>query len=116
MHEYPITCEIIRIATRHLEKNEGDRVSVINIVAGDQCGYVGDSIQMYFDEITKGTPCEKARLNIKRVIPMLRCEKCGELFKRELFSFSCPTCNGDGSPTDIGKEFFIESIEIEKDD
>ena len=28
-------------------------------------------------------------------------------------TFDCPKCGGQGEPTDIGKEFYIESIEIE---
>ena len=36
-----------------------------------------------------------------------------ELFEKKLLSFDCPKCGGQGGPTDIGKEFYIESIEIE---
>ena len=28
-------------------------------------------------------------------------------------TFDCPECGGEGGPTDIGKEFYIDSIEIE---
>ena len=27
---------------------------------------------------------------------------------------ACPKCGGQGGPTDIGKEFYIDSIEIER--
>ena len=36
-----------------------------------------------------------------------------ELFEKKLLSFDCPKCGCQGGPTDIGKEFYIESIEIE---
>lgn len=112
MHEYPITNEIIRIASETAKNKNAARVTKISIVAGDLCGYVSDSIQMYFDEISKGTVCEGAVLEINRVVPKLRCTSCGELFERKPFSFSCPVCNGEGEPTDIGKEFFIDYIQI----
>ena len=50
---------------------------------------------------------------IKRIKPKLKCPKCGELFERRPMSFACPVCGTDGGPTDIGKEFYIESIEVE---
>jgi len=118
MHEYPITCEIISIAEKYLlenEKHKTARVKKIRLVVGDMCGYVGESIQMYFDEIAKDTACSGAILEICRVKSKLKCEKCGGLFERKLFSFSCPECGGQGFPTEIGKEFYIDSIEIERD-
>ena len=45
----------------------------------------------------------------------MKCDRCGRLFERKRFSFTCPYCGGDGSPTDIGKEFYIESVDLEVD-
>jgi hydrogenase nickel incorporation protein HypA/HybF len=47
---------------------------------------------------------------------MLRCAKCGAHFIRKPFEFRCPDpdCGGDGEPTDIGREFFVKSIEIDE--
>jgi hydrogenase nickel incorporation protein HypA/HybF len=35
------------------------------------------------------------------------------MFHRQPGSFACPQCGSDGEPTDVGKEFYIDSIEIE---
>ena len=43
----------------------------------------------------------------------LRCNKCGRLFTKQLLTFDCPYCDGQGEPSELGKEFFIKSIEIE---
>jgi len=112
MHEYPITQRIIEIAEEFAIKNEINEVKVINLVVGDYCGYVASSIELYFEIIAEGSLCEKAKLNIERIMPMLKCNQCGELFKRKPFSFQCPYCEGEGSPTEIGKEFYIKSIEV----
>lgn len=112
MHEYPITQRIIEIAGEHAKKNQAEKVKVINLVVGDYCGYVASSIELYFDLIAEGTPCEHARLQIERVEPRLRCGSCGELFIRKPFEFKCPYCGGEGRPTEIGQEFYIKSIEI----
>ena len=112
MHEYPITKRIIEIADEYAEKNDAKEVKQINLVIGDYSGYVGSSIELYFEIIAEGSRCERAKLNIERVIPKLKCTKCGELFERKSFSFECPFCKGEGAPTGIGKEFYIKSIEV----
>lgn len=112
MHEYPITLEIIDIASRKARESGSRRVAEIRLVMGDNCGFLPESIEMYFDIIAEGGPCEGAKLAIERVEPKLRCRLCGDLFVRKPFEFSCPRpgCGGNGEPTEIGREFFISSI------
>lgn len=116
MHEFPITQQIIRIAENKAREAGASRVLAIRLVVGDQSGFIGDSIQMYFDVISEGTPCEGAVLTIEHVRPKLRCGGCGILFERKPFSFACPVCGADGMPTEIGKEFYIEHIEAVPED
>lgn len=112
MHEYPITKRIIEIADEFAKKNNANEVKKINLVVGDYCGYVASSIELYFEIIAEGSLCKKAKLSIDRITPKLKCNDCGELFIRKPFSFQCPKCNGEGNPTEIGKEFYIKSIEV----
>lgn len=114
MHEYPITQRIVEIACDYARESGSERVLHITLVAGDSAGYVPDTVKLYFDEIAKGTLCEGAELEIKRVIPKLRCKACGELFVRKPFEFTCPSCGGDGEPTEIGREFYMESITVQE--
>ena len=112
MHEYPITKRIIEIAQEFALKNDAKEVKQINLVVGDYSGYVASSIDLYFDIIAEESICKNATLNIERIIPKLKCNDCGKLFVRKPFSFECPDCQGQGSPTDIGQEFYIKSIEV----
>jgi hydrogenase nickel incorporation protein HypA/HybF len=114
MHEYPVTLEIIRLAEQAAKNQGADKVELISLVIGDLSGYVGDSVRMYFDVISKGTLCEGCELDIRRIETKLRCASCGELFKRRPYSFECPSCGGEGRPTDIGTEFYIDYIEVKK--
>lgn len=108
-----MTQQIIKIASEHAQKNGAVKVINIQLVVGEYSGFIGDSIAMYFDVISKDTKAEGAKLSIRYVKPQLKCEQCGEYFERKRFSFECPTCQGQGVPTEIGKEFYIESIEVE---
>lgn len=113
MHEYPITEQIIKICERRCKEADGAKVTGVDLVIGDYSGYVGESVQMYFDMISEGTLCEGAEVRIRHIKPKLKCQKCGALFEKRPLSFDCPECGGQGGPTEIGKEFYIESIEIE---
>jgi len=113
MHEYPITQQIIKIAENTAREHHAGRVLKISLVVGDYSGFIGESIQMYFDAISKDTLCEGAEISFERVKPKLKCESCGELFEKIPFVFTCPSCGGAAGPTDIGKEFYIKDIEVE---
>ena len=113
MHEYPITQQIIKIAEKHCAMADAGKITKITLVAGDYSGFVGESINMYFDIISKGTHCEGAKIEIERVKPKLKCPACGWNFEKKPMSFACPKCGTDGGPTEIGKEFYIKEIEVE---
>jgi hydrogenase nickel incorporation protein HypA/HybF len=116
MHEYPITCQLVDLACSTAARLGAVRVRKITLVIGDDAGYVGDSIRLYFDAVAESTICAAADLEIVRVRPQLRCPDCGSLFSRQPFSFACPDCGADGHPTPVGKEFYMKSIEIEAAD
>ncbi len=109
MHEYPITQHIIEISSDSAKDN---KVSKINLIMGDACGYLFESIELYFDLLSKGTACEGATISAEYTASKLCCRNCGELFIRQPFSFTCSVCGGEGAPTDIGREFYVKSIEV----
>ncbi len=116
MHEFPITQQIIKLAEKHATELCASRIKKIKLVVGDYSGFVGDSIQMYFDVISEGTLCQGAVIEIEHIKPKMKCPQCGKLFERQFLSFDCPDCKVSGEPTEIGKEFYIESIEIKKNE
>ena len=113
MHELPITQRIIDISSDAARERGAGKVTEIQLVVGDASGYMADSIQLYFDLISAGSLCEGACLTFEFVKSMLKCESCGRLFERKPFDFSCP-CGGQGRPTEIGREFYVKAIEVEK--
>lgn len=113
VHEYPLVQTIINKAAAQAAAHNSRRVRRIALVVGDSSGYVPESIQMYFDIIAEGSVCADAILDIKRIKPKWECTGCGLLFERRPFSFACPACGADSRPTDVGREFYIESIDID---
>jgi hydrogenase nickel incorporation protein HypA/HybF len=58
MHELSVTQAILGIALRNAAKSNAIRVTGLNITIGDLSSFVDDSIQFYWDLISKGTLCE----------------------------------------------------------
>lgn len=112
MHEYPATQRIIDIACTKAAEYGAPRIRSVDLVVGDDAGYIGESIRLYFGLIAAGTACGDAELRIRSVRSQLRCPGCSALFERKPFTFQCPHCGTDGHPSEIGKEFYVEAIEL----
>jgi len=113
MHEYSVTEEIINIVLNKIKKMKVQKVKKINIVLGKLTSFAPDSIEYYFSFIAKGTPIEKAHLNFEIKNISIQCKSCGKEFKEDNMIFACPECSGDDLEVISGREFYIESIEVE---
>jgi len=113
MHELAVTQGMLSIVLEHAEKAGAKKVTDIYLVIGDLSTFVDDSVQFYFDFLSKGTIAEGARLHFRRVPATFRCWNCGATFTLDGMELSCPHCGGGRLETIGGKEFYVESIEVE---
>lgn len=113
MHEYAVTQSMINIVLDEAKRVNASKVLEIWLVIGDLSTIMDDSVQMYFDIMSEGTVAQGAKLVFNRVRAEFRCKACGKVFVKPAKGFDCPECGGLGTPTGIGKEFYIESLEIE---
>jgi hydrogenase nickel incorporation protein HypA/HybF len=113
MHEYAVTQSIIRIAVTEAERVGAKKVTAINLVIGDLSTVVDDSVRLYFSIIAAGTSAEGAELNFRRIRAEFFCKHCEKSFVKPAHGFDCPICGNYGTPTDVGKEFYVESIEVD---
>ncbi len=113
MHEYPVTQRIVKIAEEAARNNSARRIKRINLVVGELSGFIGGSIRMYFEVLSRGSIAEGAEITIRTVKPELKCSVCGKVFVKEDRSFECPACGGEAILTDKGREFYVESVDIE---
>ncbi len=113
MHEYAVTQSMIKLALDEANRAGASKILEIRLVIGDLSTIIDDSVQMYFDIMSEGTIAQGARLVFNRVKAQFKCRQCGEVFEKPPQGFDCPKCGGLGMPTDKGKEFYIESLEVE---
>jgi len=113
MHELSVTQNVLNIALEHAAKAGARRILQIDLVIGELSSIVDDSVQFYFDIISRGTMAEGARLVFHRIPATFRCRRCGETFPLEGPEPACPRCGNDSMEPIAGTEFYVESIEVE---
>ena len=113
MHELSITQNMLEIVLDYARNNDANSVGKINLVIGELTGYVADSVQFYFDLLSKGTLAEGAVLNFTSVPARGKCRACGASFELKEFDWLCPDCQSKEVDIVAGRELFVESIEVE---
>jgi hydrogenase nickel incorporation protein HypA/HybF len=113
MHELSITQNMLDIVLDYAKKNKAVRVGKINLVIGALTGYVADSVQFYFDLLSKGTLAEGAVLEFTAVSARGKCRACGASFALKEFEWLCPDCQSQEIDIIAGRELFVESIEVD---
>lgn len=114
MHELSVTESVLEIACKHAEKAQAKKVTDIHLVIGKLSSIIDDSIQFYWDIISKDTLCENAQLHFKRLPAKLVCTECGTHYELENDLIPCPNCGSARVRVVSGDEFNLESIEIER--
>ncbi len=114
MHELAVTESVLGIVLKHAKAAGTTRVTAIHLTIGELTGFVDESIQFYFDFISKDTPAEGARLTFNRVPARARCPGCAQEFVPDPGKlWTCPNCGAIGGDVVAGREFFVDSIEVE---
>ncbi len=113
MHEMSVTQSLLDIALRHAEQANAQRIIRLNMVIGELASIVDDSVQFYWDIVSRDTIAEGAELHFERVPGTLRCTACQHTFPLNGSSYACPSCGETQVVTAGGDEFRLESIEID---
>ena len=97
MHELSVTESLLEIALRHARKAGAQRILQLNIVIGELSSIVDESVQFYWDIVSRDTIAEGSQLHFQRVDGVLRCLACGERFSLSERDFACPTVGNQRS-------------------
>lgn len=113
MHELSVTESIAAICLKHATGNKAKRVLKVNIKLGELTGIVDHYVEFYWDMVTKDTVAEGSQLNFKKLPARAHCRDCDEEFAIEEYDLTCPKCGQSNADIISGREFTVESIEIE---
>lgn len=113
VHELSVAEAVLEITLRHAEQANARRVVAIDIVIGQLASIVDDSLQFYWDIISKDSIARGALLNFHRKPAKLQCKKCDNIYPLAEDDFACPLCHSDQVVVVVGEEFYISTIDIE---
>ncbi len=113
MHELPITEGLLNLALKHANQAGAKRITQLNLVIGQLASVVDDSIQFYWDIISKDTIAEGAKLEFRRVPAVLHCWNCEAEFSPNGRDYLCPQCGSARVKIVAGDDFLLESIDVD---
>ena len=113
MHELSVTENILEIALRHANSADANRISDIYLVIGGLSSIIDDSVQFYWDMVSRDTIAEESKLHFKRIQTVLECKDCEQDYAVNGNDLACPNCGGVNLNILSGKEFYLEAINIE---
>lgn len=113
VHELSITENILKISLEAAAAQGASRIRTIRLRMGPFCGVVPECVQMYLDVLGKGTPAEGARIEAHTVPLRVLCRDCGREGEVTRTHIACPHCGSIRLQRLSGREFLVESLEVD---
>jgi len=115
MHELSIMTNLMKRVCEIAKTQNAQKVTIINLKNGDLSGVVSSALDFCFDVCAAETLAENAVLKIRSVQAVWLCGSCSEkVYEVEDKSIPiCPKCKGLNLKLISGREFELESIEME---
>lgn len=111
MHELAIVQNILNIIDKESEKNGFSKVISINLAVGEVSGVVPDCLNDFFPYASKDTIAEGANLGVRKIEVKMRCKECG--YEGKPKDARCPACKSRSFKIVEGREFYIDSLEVQ---
>jgi len=114
MHELSVTQGIVNIVVDEAKKSNAKKVTNVKVTMGKCTCLVPEIVVDYFSLMCEGTCAEGAKLSIERTPGKVKCNDCNKTSVIPDFRIVCPECGSRNTELVAGKEFYIDSIEIEE--
>ena len=114
MHELSVTESILKIALATADQVNARAITAIDLVIGDLTGLAAESVQFYFDILSRETLAAGALVRFRRDPALCTCLACGEQAEvRPPLVAVCTFCGSPRVQVSGGREFFIASVDVE---
>jgi len=111
MHETRFVNEIISVLKANLDKGVSERKISVNVRLSPFSHVTPEGLQESFKVLSEGENFKNVRLKVLPLEIALDCKSCKRSSQITKRVFSCPFCNSMDVNIQMGKEFFVESIE-----
>ena len=113
MHELYATQAILDKAIEQASEGKSARITDLYLVLGEISSYAEDSIQFYWDDISRGTIADGASLHFRHVEAEMQCMACFTKYHSTDGEILCPNCGSTGAKIVAGEDFYLEGIDVE---
>lgn len=113
MHELSLACSLVEEAEKVLDAERAERAICVSVGIGRLAGIEIDAFEFAFPMAAKGTRLEKAELIIQNLPIRIRCRQCEKESTPDFPRCACAFCESDDIELLGGREFNIQSMEIE---
>lgn len=113
MHELAVTQSILDISLKAAGAQHASRIRTIRLTIGPFAGIVPECVQMYLEVLAKGTIAEGAKIEAVTLPLRVRCRTCGAESEIDRRHIACPACGGVNLERLSGREFLVDSLEVD---
>ncbi|MFH1022745.1 MAG: hydrogenase maturation nickel metallochaperone HypA [Planctomycetota bacterium] len=118
MHELQMSQVVVDSVLAELEAlgPSPRRLIRTRVVVGYLRPLVPETLQEAYRILTEGTPAANSVLEVRKAPFVCRCQRCQATTPVEGFSFACSACGSASGVVVGGREFYLESLEVEEDE
>ena len=113
MHELSLATSMMELLGPKVPERAG--LVKVNVTLGPLAGVCADSLSFCFDLIAPQFGFTKAVLEINKIDAEMKCLNCDNKYNTRDMYESCPHCDSFERIVLTGKEFTIDSLELEED-
>ena len=114
MHETRFVSEIFAVLKQELAKYKASGRISVNVRLSPFSHVAAETLRGSFDVLAQGEKLKAISLNILPLELPLECKKCKRSARITKKVFECPFCGSADIDIKMDKEFFVESLEMEK--
>ncbi len=113
MRELAAIQSILTKALLQARESNAKRIKSLRVALGEISELDRDSIQKHWDELSRGTPAERAQLHFRLIHAEVQCMACFKKYHPLDGKIHCPHCGSYGAKVLSGEEFYLEAIELD---
>lgn len=115
MNEFHFTKAVFDKTLQQIPKSNAARIKSVHLVLGEVSELDQSVIRNHWDELSMGTPLERARLHIRLITAEVQCMACFKKYHPVNGTIHCPHCGSFGAKILSGEEFHVEHIEMDNE-
>jgi hydrogenase nickel incorporation protein HypA/HybF len=113
MDEREVANHVVDLVDQAAYRNAVRRVVTVRLAIGGRRALDFERLQLTFDEVSRGTVADGARLVLELLSVLRHCLSCGEDFQATAADCPCPACGHPHTEARSGFEVRVLDMDVE---